>query len=175
MSTILWIAAGILCFIALIAGGMVLLARRHARILHKRMTADLDEAVARQGLTIDEMDFMMRRIIAIDHSRGVLLFVDCNNAEDLVEVFDCAQIAECSIVRTGNGVRESHNGMQIADDELRQIGLSLALKNRQECYLQFYNEVKDGADERSHLDRKAIKWWEILRRKAAGFQLPKTV
>lgn len=162
MSTIIWIAVSITGLIALLVAGMVIMARQHAQQVHKRMTGDLNEVVARQNMTVDEVDFLIRRVIAIDHSRQLLLYIDCNGEEDKVDIFDCAQIRNCTIARSGNGVTESRNGLQIADEVRGQIGLSLLLKNGRECFLQFYNEIKDGIDERRHLDEKAIKWQRIL-------------
>lgn len=174
MITIIWIAAIIVIFITLLITSLIVIARREARLLHKRMTANLKAVVDREGLRIDEMDFLMRRIIAIDDTRKVLLYIDCNGSDDVVEMFDYAQIAKCRIGRTGNGLCEFRNGMQIADEQPGQIGLSLVLRNRTERFLQFYDEIKDGPDERPHLEDKAVKWCGILNRGPARVSTLKT-
>jgi len=160
MTSAIWIAVSIILLIGSMIALFVLIARRQALLTHKRLQAAFDGLVATHALSILDKDFLLRKIIAIDGRRALLAFVDCSGDSDRVEVIDLATVAGCRIVHPNRGTALS------GEEANGQFGLQVALKDRQELYLPFYDEMSDGVHERPSLSAKAEKWCSILKANA---------
>ena len=166
MQDISFVALAIVISIIVIIAMLVI----RMRILTEGQRQQLDAAYTRNirehGLNISDVQKLPNRILALDNTKRVVLYL--NNSEGYVRE-DLVHLKKVSDSRI---VEKRNHGGSAADASVREVVLSLLLKDGSEIGLPIYSQVHDGLNNRIPMARIAEHWQSRLKRALTARQEP---
>lgn len=134
-----------------------LLIRKINKARFQRVMEELTNFAAEKGSTISEFDVWGTKRIGIDKIRKYLFFIQKEENSMSKIAIDINDVFQCKVVNVSRVVGSGKESQSVIDKIL--LSFEFRTKGKQDIYLEFYNNEKDGMEITDEL-QLAEKWAE---------------
>jgi type II secretory pathway pseudopilin PulG len=152
----------ILC-LALAIAAMMYKTRKDARKQQHLLNDQLNTIATDGALHIDRKEVFHNRIVALDTTQKVLVYIKLADGGPVQHLVNLAQVTNCKVVHIGTTfTKDAGKGKKGDDRHVMFVILQLSSGKDAITDITFYSEIEDGAMEKMPLTQKANDWCALL-------------
>lgn len=119
------------------------------------------------NLAVTETEILHDMVFGVDELYGKLLILESTGKDKYQhKIIDLDGLMRCTLQKSKQSVFEKGNSGQISEVIVEQVNLLFEFADSREPYeLVFYRHIADHIFELSQLEKKALKWQELISKK----------
>lgn len=142
---------------------IILLVRSHNQKAKQQKAQREDifnRAATAASLSISDREHLQERLLGMDRSQKMLVWLESSETEDLVELIDLRGIVACNLIRATHKLKTGDNHTVVTGVHLQ---LDSATGDKRSYMITFYDNVRNNQQEMPGLVRKAEQWQKTIK------------